>query len=319
MSKQQVYIHIGMPRTATTFFQHKVFPGLSGFSYYGTETTHYSEIFNKLLYADDSFYDSSIFETFLNSTKPNNLILSNELFCGQSTYFNFANRTTIANRLHELFPKAKILLVLRNQVDLLQSLYAINVQWKETKKIDEFIWMNNSGKLKRDSGGASPAYFNTSEAYESLDGYDYNSLIKTYKERFENVTVLLFEEFLTSPTSFSEKLATFFNLDKEWVIKLISENKAINEGVTRVQAEKLIKLNRFYEWSEATAFNKKIYNKFKRSILQNNRNGEKSRFSKEKTAELKNYFKPLNTQLNNDYPELGLLHYADNYYLEDLA
>ena len=36
------------------------------------------------------------------------------------SYFNFANRTTIANRLHKLFPKAKILLVLRNQVDLLQ-------------------------------------------------------------------------------------------------------------------------------------------------------------------------------------------------------
>ncbi|MDT8412955.1 MAG: hypothetical protein RQ875_10860 [Vicingaceae bacterium] len=315
----KTYIHIGMPRTATTFFQHKVFPELSGYSYYGTETTHYSEVFNKLLYADDSFYDKTIFEIFLNSTKQNNLILSNELFCGQSTYFNFANRTTIANRLYELFPKANILLVLRNQIDLLQSLYAINVQWKETKKIDEFIWMNNSGKTKRDSGGATPTYFNTTEGYESLDGYDYNLLIKTYKERFENVTVLLFEEFLTSPTSFTEKLAAFFNLDKELVIKLISDSNAINEGVTKVQAEKLIKLNRFYEWSEATAFNKKIYNKFKRSILQNNRNVDKPRFSSEKTAELKTYFKPLNTKLNNDYPELGLLNYADNYYLEDLA
>jgi len=307
-----------MPRTATTFFQKHVFSNLPNISFYGTETAYYSEPFNKLQYADDSFYDAAVFNDFLKSINNKNCLMSNEYFCGQSTYFNFANRTTIANRLHELFPKAKILLVLRNQVDLLQSLYAINVQWKETKRIDEFVWMNNSGKTKRDSGGASPAYFNTSESYETLDGYDYNSLIKTYKEKFENVTVLLFEEFLTSPTSFSEKLATFFDLDKELIIKLISENNAINEGVTRVQSEKLIKLNRFYEWSEATAFNKKIYNKFKRSILQNNRNGDKPRFSTEKTAELKNYFKPLNEKLNNDYPELGLLNYADNYYLEDL-
>ena len=142
-----------MPRTATTFFQKHVFSNLSNISFYGTETAYYSEPFNKLQYADDSFYDVAVFNDFLKSINNKNCLISNEYFCGQSTYFNFVNRTTIVNRLHELFPKAKILLVLRNQVDLLQSLYAINVQWKETKKIDEFIWMNNSGKTKRDSGG----------------------------------------------------------------------------------------------------------------------------------------------------------------------
>lgn len=308
-----------MPRTASTFFQREIFPNLPGFSFYGLEKTHYGDAFNKLQFADNSFYDTAVFDEFLKEIENKKCLISNENFIGQSNYFNHANRSIIASRLQALFPDAKILLVLRNQIDLLQSLYAINVQWKETKKIDDFIWMNNSGKLKRDAGGASPAYFNTTEGYESLDGYDYNSLIKTYKEKFENVTVLLFEEFLKTPAIFAEKLAAIFNVDKEYITKLISEQKPINEGVTRVQAEKLIKLNRFYEWSEATAFNKKVYNKFKRSILQNNRNGEKPKFSKEKTAELKNYFKSLNTQLNNDYPELGLLHYADNYYLEDLA
>lgn len=304
-----------MPRTATTFLQKHVFSNLPNISFYGTETAYYSEPFNKLQYADDSFYDTAIFDNFLKSIANENSLISNEYFSGQSNYINHANRTVIASRLQALFPEAKILLVLRNQIDLLQSLYAINVQWKETRKIDDFIWMNNAGKLKRDSGGADPAYFNTTEGYESLDGYDYDSLIKTYQDKFKNVTVLLFEEFLEYPTKFAEKLASFFNVDKEHIAKLFSEHQPINEGVTKIQASKLIKLNRFYELSEVNSYNKKIYNKIKRSILQNNQNGEKPKFSTEKSLELQNHFRSLNIKLDKNYPDLGLSNYAEKYYL----
>lgn len=304
-----------MPRTATTFFQKFVFPNLPNISFHGIETAYYSEPFNKLQYSDDSFYNPSIFDDFIKNSENKNILISNEYLSGQSLYFNHINRTLIASRLKYLFPNAKILLVLRNQVDLLQSLYAVNVQWKETRPIDQFIWSNNQ-KNKLDSGGSSPAHYNTSEGYECLDGYDYNSLIKLYQDTFKNVTVLLFEEFIENPEIFIKKLAAFFDIDNEIIKKLVSENKPINEGVTKIQAEKLIKLNRFYELSEGSITKKRIYNKLKNNILKNDKKGIKPHFSSHKTIELKNHFKDLNLLLDKNYPEIEIKNYAKDYYLE---
>lgn len=310
---KKTYIHIGLPRTATTFFQQYIFPNLPEISFYGVETAHYSDAFNKLQYSDDSFYNPAVFDDLLTSFQEKNILISNEYLSGQSTYLNHGNRTTIAKRLKHLFPDGKVLIVLRNQIDLLQSLYAINVQWKETKAIDNFIWSNNANL---DSGGASPSYYNTSESYESLDGYDYNSLIKLYKDNFANVTVLLFEEFVQKPELFAKKLADFFEVDKDTIFNLLSKNKAVNTGVTKAQADKLIKLNRYYELSESSATKKKIYNKLKSKILRKNTTGIKPHFSSQKATELKNHFNELNALLDKNYPEIGIKDYANSYYID---
>ena len=34
MQKNKLYIHVGMPRTGTTFLQHKIFPYLKGYEYF---------------------------------------------------------------------------------------------------------------------------------------------------------------------------------------------------------------------------------------------------------------------------------------------
>lgn len=312
---KETYIHIGLPRTATTFFQQFLFPNLPDISFYGVETAFYHDAFNKLQYSDDSFYDSSIFDDLLNQFGEGKVLLSNEYLSGQSIYLNNVNRSMIARRLKQLFPDGKVLLILRNQIDLLQSLYAINVQWKETRSIDDFIWSNNN-KHNLDSGGASATYFNTKEGYECLDGYDYNPLVKLYKETFSDVTILLFEEFVENPKSFTQKLASFFDISEEHITQHISGKKALNTGATKIQAEKLTKLNRYYELSESSLFKKKIYNKRKSNILKNNTTGAKASFSSEKTIELKNHFKEVNALLDKNHPELGIKNYAKSYYID---
>ena len=96
----------------------------------------------------------------------------------------------------------------------------------------------------------------------------------------------------------------------------LPENEPINEGVTKIQAEKLIKLNRFYELSESSITRKRIYNKLKNNILKNNKKGIKPHFSSLKTIELKNHFKDLNFLLDKNHPEIGINNYAKKYYLE---
>lgn len=315
MDKQQVYIHIGMPRTATTFLQQEIFPHLPEIEFYGLNETHYSEAFNKLQFADDSFYDATIIQEVKQTWKANKILLSNENFIGQSTHFNHINRSMIAKRLSDTFPDAKILLVLRNQVDLLASLYSINLQWKETRNIDDFIWEPFQEKVQN-VGGPASSYYNTTEGYECLDGYNYLPLIELYQSLFNKVEVLLFEDFINQPEQFSTQLATFFDTDKEIIEHRISNQPKMNSGVSQKQANKLTKLNKYSAISEKSALGNRVYNKLKRNIIQAKSNGSKPFFSTKKETELKAYFHKNNSILHAKYPELGLNKYAKDYYLE---
>lgn len=315
MNEQQVYIHIGMPRTATTFFQQEIFPNLPDFEFLGLEESHYSEPFNKLQFSDDSLYNSSDILALKQKWKKKNIILSNENFIGQSTHFNHINRSLIANRLKDAFPNAKILLVLRNQIDLLASLYAINLQWKEIRKIDDFIW-NPFQEKSKDVGGPSTSYYNTLEGFECLDGYNYLPLINLYKSLFSNIEVLLFEDFIHNPAAFSKQLASFLEVDNEIIEQSISNQPKMNAGVSVKQAKKLTKLNKYSSLTENSAIRNRIYNKLKRNIIQSKGTHTKPFFSKEKENHLRNYFQKDNVALNAKYPELGLINYAKDYYLE---
>lgn len=315
MDKQQVYIHIGMPRTATTFLQQEIFPHLPEIEFYGLDETHYSEAFNQLQFADDTFYDSNKITEVKRKWKGNKILLSNENFIGQSTHFNHINRSIIAIRLKAAFPDAKILLVLRNQIDLLASLYAINLQWKETRKIDDFTWEPFQEK-PQNIGGPASSYFNTLEGYECLDGYNYVPLIELYQSLFKDVKVLLFEDFIHQPELFSTQLADFFGVNKETIQQRISNQPKMNVGVSEKQANKLTKLNKYSTISEKSELGNRVYNKLKRNIIQSKNSGSKPFFSREKEEQLKTYFSKNNEALHSKFPELGLNKYAKDYYLE---
>lgn len=316
MEEKEIYIHIGMPRTATTFFQQKVFPFLPEFETVGLDQSHYSESFNKLQFSDDSLYDPSEILKQKEKWKKNKILISNENFIGQSTHFNHINRSIIANRLKEAFPEAKILLVLRNQIDLLASIYAINLHWKETRKIDDIIWNPFHNKKTKTIGGPATSYYNTLEAFESLNGYNYTPLIDLYKSLFKDVKVLLFEDLIQQPDIFSEQLASFFKVDKSFISKQIEEQPKINAGVTKKQTNKLISLNRYSIFFENNRFISRICNKLRRAILQSKKPGQKPSFSIEKTKKLKSHFREINLVLKAKYPEIGIQKHSAKYYID---
>lgn len=310
-----IIIHIGMPRTATTFFQQKVFPVLPNYVSFNLETAHFNPVFNQMQFADDTFYDKSKIIEFTKDWKNKNIILSNENFVGQSYFLNHNNRSIIAKRLSEAFPNAKILLVLRNQIDLLASLYAISLEWRETKQIDDYIWQPEKIKSIKTETGPAKLYYNTYEDYENIEGYDYLSLIQLYKIHFKHVEVLLFEDFIHQPNTFASKLDAFFELEQPLFLKLIEQKEAINQGVDVVQAKKLRKLNKYHQLASHSPLLYRIYTKLKRNIFKKKRSNDKPCFSPQKETELKNYFSTLNQQLVKEYPEIGLQNYSEKYYL----
>ena len=315
MNNQQVYIHIGMPRTATTFFQQELFPHLSGIKYFGLDKTHYSEVFNKLQFSDDSFYIEDDIIQERKQWGDGKILLSNENFIGQSIHFNHVNRSLIANRLKQAFPDAKILLVLRNQVDLLASMYAINIQWNETRPIDKIIWLPFQEKIKS-TGGPASSYYNTLEGYECLDGYDYLPLINLYKSLFSSVEVLLFEDFILQPEDFSTRLASFFEVEKENILDRIFDQPKMNSGVSEKQAKKLAKLNKFNILIENSNLGNMFLNRIRREILKSKKTNSRPFFSQEKEEQLILHFREKNRALNEKYPAIGLMRYAKDYYLQ---
>ncbi len=54
----KAFIHVGLPKTATTFLQEKIFPRLSNTTLISRPYTQQSKAFNQLQYADDCHYDS---------------------------------------------------------------------------------------------------------------------------------------------------------------------------------------------------------------------------------------------------------------------
>lgn len=315
MEGQQVFIHIGMPRSASTFLQREVFSKLPDYQFKDLDDTYYSKGFNQLQFADDSFYDQQAIEELVAGWTAEKLILSNENFIGQSVYFNHANRSMIAKRLKEIYPNASIVLILRNQIDLLASMYTINLQGKQVGAIDDFVWFPKDANLRK-IWGQGDSYFNTTAGYECLDGYDYNSLIALYNSLFDKVNVLLFEELIANPSQFASRLSTTLGTAVDPLLELIEAGESKNSSVTERQAKRLLKLNKYQELFDRETIAGRGLQYMKRRVINKETKGDKPAFSEEKRKVLEAHFGPLNKQLAQQYPELGLEKYSSEYYMD---
>jgi len=311
-----------MPRTGTTFLQRKVFPNIDGFQAYSLPYSHYNEAFHKMIYMDDSLYDENEFMNEINQLKGDNIILSNENFIGQSLFYHHSNRTRIAQRLHKAMPNATIILYLRNQLDLLKSLYLITVSWKESKSLDDFVWTKREPYTIEDSHngkvayGEKDGYYSTFETHEHLDGYIYNNLIELYKNLFPNVEIILYEDFINQPIKVQNRLERIFNVTfNEMVSSSFKNKEVINQGANKRQAAWLSKLNKWHDVVEGSNFSSRVLIKLKRLVKKNLNSNKELEFSPEVKQKIIDFYRPYNQELAKKYPELGLDNYATDYLL----
>lgn len=285
-----------MPRTASTYLQREYFPEIEGFEFYGVETTHYSDAFQRLLYQDDSLFDENLFEETAAQIKGHNAVLSNELFVGQSLYLNSTNRSRTANRLKKFFPEAEIVLLLRNQVSLLQSLYAIGVYSGHTCSPEEFIRFSTSGSTIE-----SPLYPTFTEA-ENTESYKFSPIIELYKANFPKVHVLLFEDFKVDPLAFAERLSNTLKVENR--ASSIAAQK-INQSLSSRQIKLTRRLNRYKPVLKRGKFGKWLFD-YKLRFIEHYISGNKPfRFNESLIKKLKDEFQDDNKKVIKLIPELG--------------
>lgn len=221
----QPIIHVGYPKAASTTLQCNLFFEHSEINYLSVNGSTNKENFqldenlrkfekdlvqlNGIEYhcSNTRNFFNDVIKKYMSSEKRN--LFSSEGLLNQKFVDNYLK----AYRLKEILPNAKILIVLRNQVDLLRSIYDMRVGYGDRYiAFDKWLEMDLKHFNANFSGGLK--FYETVAFYQELFGK-------------HNVEVLLFEELLESINSFAHKLSAFIDIDAEQTNNLL-KNKPFN-------------------------------------------------------------------------------------------
>lgn len=191
MPESRLLIHVGYPKTGSTWLQHTVFDDKNaGFVRPWTSQSNIGgadRVIDEFIIANAFSFNPQltrkIFEPGLQRAITQNCVpvLSEELLVGNHVHGKYWGKE-VADRLHNVFPEAKILIFIREQKAMIKSSYGQYLKPGGTATIQRYI---GSGGTQR--SGFGPIC--------QLDYLEYNFLIEYYQNVFgeKNVLVLPFE------------------------------------------------------------------------------------------------------------------------------
>jgi len=227
------YIHIGYPKTASTTLQESVFKVCeNNICYIGwpqdrdcAESRNIIHRITDLEGYEYGLYRADLKNKLASYSNGRQILLSDESLAVGSSLPGKVCRLSIANRLKNLIPESKVLIVVRNQVDLLKSLFL-----QQLRGASGCYYKNWDDWLKRQ--------FEFSDLSSWLTVLRFDETYKIYADLFgrENITVLLFEDMLADQLSFFKGVSSFLDglLDEKEVHRLFMESHA-NSRVTDVE------------------------------------------------------------------------------------
>ena len=180
MPKNKTFIHIGCHKAGSTFIQGELLQKLNNIK----PVTYFNKkdyLENEFLYISqcaDIYYDNKVENSISKYySEFQNIFISTEGFSGTG-YNVFTGGfliESIAKRLSNIFPDAKILIVIRNQKEAIESYFKDDVKYGYLSNFE--------------------AWFNWRLNTYQLNYFKYFNLVKTYQKIFgrDNVKVLLFE------------------------------------------------------------------------------------------------------------------------------
>ncbi len=233
--QKPLVLHIGVGKTATTLWQKKVFPRHGDIDYLGhpPRNTALSDRHQKvqqltkaLISLDALAFDASYWKQFYereiqpHTAGDKTRILSEEWLSGTPVSLFRTDRALIAGRLRDVFGKCCILIVIRDQLSVVESIYE-----KHRFMVEQLYDWRRQDRLFTDDISFS-AYIDllmrTSE-WGILSLYKYSGLINLYTSLFgrENVKVMLYEDFDGNKEHFCQEIADFLQINcKELLIKM---------------------------------------------------------------------------------------------------
>ncbi|SMP47730.1 Sulfotransferase domain-containing protein [Neorhodopirellula lusitana] len=204
----QLLLHVGYHKTGTTWLQRSLFDhctrGFYPLSYRSRKKVRSVDLtrpfvsdengssINPLGFHADSL--RSRFELELNWRTEGIPVVSSEQFTGNPHSGGF-DQKSLAERLHAVFPNAKVFMVVREQNSMIMSTYFQYLLGGGIQSLDRYINEPFDGRL--------PMF--------SKHYFQYHFLIDHYQKLFgrDNVLVLPYELFRRAPKNFISQLATF--------------------------------------------------------------------------------------------------------------
>lgn len=213
---KNIYIHIGIQKTGTTFLQEFCFPYLKGLHYAHKKNYsipppdsivgRLSRIANTNPLFLDLKKEKEEVDLLLQSINEETVLISYERLFGNLS-FNFYDNFTTTSSLKHLFPTAKIIMIIRRQDDLLESLYKQCLRSYFCPTVNSFL--NYVNKRFED-----PAYFFT---YPSINAKQLNlhKYACNYAQVFgrDNVILLPYEMMKADQQSFLNRLFDFMHIE----------------------------------------------------------------------------------------------------------
>jgi len=193
-------IHIGYHKSASTFLQQQVFPKLPvNYVFFSGENRQYLDMIESTNGLDSlaiqEWIEKEISQKYPTG-KHSITVLSHEELSGHPHGYKRISAITTAVNLKETFPDAKILIIIRNQLDYMTSLYTFRVAVKghETRGFARFLREEGEKGL--------------------FDHLEYHRLVELYHQLFgrENVTVIPMEVLLRSSEDFYHRLFEFLQI-----------------------------------------------------------------------------------------------------------
>ena len=194
MASQRI-IHIGFPKTGSTFLQ-KYFSAHPEIYHNRQRFEHYVKtgfIDDRLISCDDGFAFDLLSEELLSIWPGDDSGLDSRSY--NMNYDIKRKQKETAEGLKRLFPEAKVLIVVRGYQSLVSSLYS------------QYLFTGETGSFKEAQQIIQ---------HSILEMYDYNHVIGIYKKLFgaDNVLILPFEFLSDAPLQYLEHIEQFFGFQQ---------------------------------------------------------------------------------------------------------
>lgn len=293
---QRVVLHIGHIKTGTTWLQRLVFPAHPQIRYWLPQCDW---IRNLVTDSDEKFsavdYRNRICEE-MELRSDEKLLISWESLAGD-VFRGGEDSERNACRLASVFPTARVIICLREQLAMLDSAYRQYLHEGGTAEFEVFL-----------QGDAPQTKFDA-------NFFCYHSLVETYTKLFgkDRVHLCLYEDLATDPNSFLSALWNFLELDDASLDASILSRK-VNAGMPKVLyriqriANQLLYSKEFNptpvvpKWIISARRVRKVFqSKVVTAALKRSAYGEQNQFATLETVPMADSFRQSNQIMQQEY------------------
>ncbi|MBA7522254.1 hypothetical protein ES705_14372 [subsurface metagenome] len=211
-------IHIGYPKTGTTWFQNSFYPFVTNYHFHDREFIN-----RKLIKSSLTDFDPNEFRKYIKQSKKINTIICEEMIAGRfrAGRINENLAFEYGYRLKKIFSNPIIIIFIRNQLDIIASMYFQYLKSGGNYSINRFLFNRGQTDLKE-------------ELLFSFKFFEYHRIINIYLDLFgqKNVHVFTYEDFQYNQLSFLKEFKSAYNmrinLDS---VKLDYQNKSFSPQI----------------------------------------------------------------------------------------